>query len=214
MMSPMAGRVLTVAIVEDDSELRATFAQLVDAADNLRLAGAYASAEAALPAVLAAAPDVVMMDIGLPGMSGIECVLELKPRLPDTQFVMLTTYDDTESVFTSLQAGATGYVLKRARAEQIHAAILEVADGGAPMSAAVALKVVQYFGRQRPAAEVTSLSPRERAVLAALGEGMRYKEVAEALGISMNTVRSYIKSAYEKLHVTSRAEAVRKLGRQ
>ena len=203
---------MTVAIVEDDGELRATFVALIEASAELRFVGAYASAEAALEPIAKTRPDVVLMDIGLPGMTGIECVRRLKETVADTQFVMLTAYDDSDSVFDSLQAGATGYLLKQSPADQIREAIRDVMTGGAPMSAAIARKVVRHFAQHRPAAEVAALSPRERQVLEALSQGQRYKEVADTLGISMDTVRTHIKEVYQKLHVNSRAEAVLKLG--
>jgi len=208
------GHPLTVAIVEDDTELRATFAALIEGSSDMRLAGAYASAEAALGPLATIHPDVVLMDIGLPGMSGIECVRRLTATARGTQFVMLTAYDDSDSVFASLQAGATGYLLKQSSADQIREAIRDVMTGGAPMNAAIARKVVQHFSQHRPAAEVAALSSRERQVLDALSRGQRYKEVADTLGISMDTVRTHVKEVYRKLHVNSRAEAVLKLGRQ
>lgn len=211
-MSP--NPLLAVAVVEDDPELRAAFATLIKGTPDMCLAGAYASAEAAQAPVVAARPDVVLMDIGLPGMSGIACVRRLKATLPETQFVMLTAYDDSESVFESLRAGATGYLLKRASGDELRAAVRDVMAGGAPMSAAVARKVVQDFGRRHPAPEVAALTDRERVVLDALSRGQRYKEVADALDISINTVRTHIKAIYEKLQVNSRAEAVLKLDRK
>ena len=125
---------------------------------------------------------------------------------------MLTAYEDSDSVFDSLQAGATGYLLKRSTAEQIREAVQDVMSGGAPMNAAIARKVVQRFAQHRPAAEVAALSPRERQVLEALSQGQRYKEVADTLGVSIDTVRTHVKEVYRKLHVNSRAEAVLKLG--
>jgi DNA-binding NarL/FixJ family response regulator len=204
---------LKVAIVEDDRQLRTDFTSLIDGAGDLTCVGAYPSAEEALARLPATAPDAVLMDINLPGMNGIECTRQLKKALPDVHVVMLTTFDDTERVFASLKAGATGYVLKRARPEEIVRAVRDVSEGGAPMSGAIAREVVQYFRQNQPAPEVSTLTDRERAVLTALSEGQQYKEIADTLAISINTVRQYIKNIYDKLHVNTRAEAVLKLGR-
>jgi DNA-binding NarL/FixJ family response regulator len=203
---------LKVAIVEDDRQLRTDFARLIDAAGDLTCVGAYPSGEEALAGLPVNTPDAVLMDINLPGMNGIECTRHLRAVLPHVHVVMLTTFDDTDRVFASLKAGATGYVLKRARPDEIVGAVRDVCGGGAPMSSAIAREVVQYFRQHQPAPEVSTLTDRERAVLNALSEGQQYKEIADNLGISINTVRQYIKSIYEKLHVNTRGEAVRKLG--
>jgi DNA-binding NarL/FixJ family response regulator len=213
MGGPMATRAtIPVAIVEDDPELRTGFTAIVNETGDLTCVGTFGSAEAALAGLAELRPRVVLMDIGLPGMRGIECVRLLKDRGADFDVLMLTAYDDGDSIFDSLQAGAGGYLVKRSTAQEIRAAIREAVSGGAPMSAAIARKVVQHFRRARPAPEVAALSDRERAVLDALSHGQRYKEVADTLGISMNTVRTHIKAIYDKLHVNSRAEAVLKLG--
>jgi DNA-binding NarL/FixJ family response regulator len=204
---------ITVGIVEDDPQLRAAFAELVASAEGMVCIGSYESAERALEALPSSGVDVVLMDINLPGISGIECTRCLKERVPAMHVVMLTTFDDSELVFESLKAGATGYILKRALAAQILAAVRDVFDGGAPMSGAIAHKVVQFFRQNQSASEVQALTDREREVLNALSEGQQYKEIADQLSISINTVRKYIKSIYEKLHVNTRTGAVRKLGR-
>lgn len=204
---------VTVAIVEDDPQLRAAFVDLFDSSEGLACVGSYDSAEQALEALPGVGADVVLMDINLPGLSGIECTRRLKERLPATHIVMLTSFDDSELIFESLKSGATGYVLKRTPTPQILAAIRDVCDGGAPMSGVIAHKVVQFFRHNQSAAEVQHLTERERAVLDALSEGQQYKEIAHHLSISINTVRKYIKGIYEKLHVNTRADAVRKLGR-
>jgi DNA-binding NarL/FixJ family response regulator len=204
---------LRVAIVEDDAQLRAAFTHLVDEAGDMSCTGAFPSAEDAMDRLPAAAPDVVLMDINLPGMNGIECVRQLRAKKIDPQIVMLTTFDDATSVFESLKAGASGYVLKRSPAAEILSAIRDVAAGGAPMSGAIARKVVQFFGQHGPAPEVQTLTDREREVLVALSQGQQYKEIADTLGISINTVRKHIKAIYEKLHVNTRLDAVSKLGR-
>jgi DNA-binding NarL/FixJ family response regulator len=204
---------LRVGIVEDDDRLRADFVQLIDTSGDMRCVGAYPSAEAALAELPSQAPDVVLMDINLPGMSGIESVRHLRALLPAAQMMMLTVFDDTTSVFESLKAGASGYLLKRAPVSELLAAIRDLAAGGAPMSGVIARKVVQYFGQHGPAPEVQTLTAREHQVLVALSHGEQYKEIADGLGISINTVRRHIMAIYDKLHVNSRLEAVGKLGR-
>jgi DNA-binding NarL/FixJ family response regulator len=202
-----------VGIVEDDDRLRADFVRLVDGSGDMHCVGAYASAEAALAELPSQAPDVVLMDINLPGMSGIESVRRLRALRPAAQVMMVTVFDDTSSVFESLKAGASGYVLKRTPVGELLAAIRDLAAGGAPMSGVIARKVVQYFGQHGPAPEVQTLTARERQVLVALSHGEQYKEIAGNLGISINTVRRHIMAIYDKLHVNSRLDAVGKLGR-
>jgi DNA-binding NarL/FixJ family response regulator len=204
---------IRVVIVEDDPQLRDAFRGLVDHAADLSCIGAYGSAEEAITAMSRDDPDAVLMDIRLPGMTGIEAARRVKELRPATQIVMLTQFENPERVFESLQAGATGYVLKRAPSLYILDAIREVCAGGAPMSGAVARLVVEYFGQRRRSPDVDTLSDREHAVLVALSEGQQYKEVAASLDISLNTVRSYVRSIYDKLHVNSRHDAVKKLGR-
>jgi DNA-binding NarL/FixJ family response regulator len=203
---------LRVSIVEDVEQLRVEFVHLVSSADDMTCVGAFPNAEAALAALPALSADAVLMDINLPGMNGIECVRRLVKQAPQLHVVMLTAFDDADSIFESLQAGATGYVLKRAPVEQILGAVREACSGGAPMSGSIARKVVQFFNRRGPAPEVDALSERELAVLTALSKGQQYKEIADTLSISINTVRKHIKSIYEKLQVNSRADAVKKLG--
>lgn len=212
---PMTPQV-RVAIVEDDARLRADFTRLVDETGDLSCVAAFPSAEEAVAGMAAAAPDVVLMDINLPGMDGIDCVRRLRAANVTPHVVMLTTFDDATVVFESLKAGAVGYVLKLSPATEILAAIRDVVAGGAPMSSAIARKVVQFFGSSAPAApasDVAALAPRERDVLVALSQGLQYKEVADTLGLSINTVRKYIRAIYQKLHVNTRHEAVNKLRR-
>jgi DNA-binding NarL/FixJ family response regulator len=202
---------IVVSVVEDDPTARRMLGEWIRRAPGFRCAGAHGSGEAALATLPAEKPTVVLMDINLPGMTGIECVRRLKPVLLDTQFVMLTVYEDADHIFNALVAGASGYLLKRMPREELLAALKDVHAGGSPMSSHIARKVVQSFQRidsQRPA-EV-DLSPREREVLALLARGYLYKEIAESLQISVLTVNSYIRRIYEKLHVRSRAQAVAK----
>lgn len=202
---------IRVAIVDDEGELREQIAAYVDHAPGFRCVRACASAEEALRWLPQDRPDVVLMDINLGAMDGIECVQRLKPQLPETQIVMLTVFEDTERIFRALAAGATGYLLKRLAPPRLLDAIQEVHAGGSPMSAPIARKIVTSFQhpppRPDPAAE---LSPREREVLEGLAEGRAYKEIADKLGVSIHTVRNYIRRIYEKLHVRSRTEAVAK----
>ena len=202
---------ISVSIVEDDAPARSILADWIQQAPGFRCTGQYGNAEAALIALPAEKPAVVLMDINLPGMSGIECVRQLKPRLPDTQFVMLTVYEDADHIFNALSVGASGYLLKRVSREELLLALKDVQAGGSPMSSNIARKVVQSF--QRPALqspEAVELSPREREVLELLARGYLYKEIAESLQISCPTVNTYIRRIYEKLHVRSRYQAVAK----
>jgi DNA-binding NarL/FixJ family response regulator len=201
----------TVALVEDDRKTRELIAALLHQA-GFACGPICADAEAAQRLLIAAPPDMVLMDIDLPGASGIECVRLLKPRLPRTHFVMLTVYDDPESIFEALAAGAIGYLLKRSAAADLVAALRDVLAGGSPMTSSVARKVVMSFQPARQGApEIDLLSERENQVLRLLAQGRMYKEIAAALGITSNTVSCYIRRIYEKLHVRSRMEAVAKL---
>ncbi len=202
---------IMISIVEDDAPARGILGDWVHRAPGFRCASRYSSGEAALAALPAEKPAVVLMDINLPGMSGIECVRRLKPLLPGTQFVMLTVYEDADHIFNALAVGASGYLLKRVSRGELLAALQDVHAGGSPMSSNIARKVVQSF--QRPAlqsSEAVELSPREREVLELLARGYLYKEIADSLQISGPTVNTYIRRIYEKLHVRSRSQAVAK----
>jgi len=204
-----------VSIVEDNEQLRGTLAKLIAREEGFECASDYADAEAALEGLPKDRPDVVLMDINLPGMNGVECVRRLKQVLPETQVVMLTAYEDTENIFNALAAGASGYLLKRAPRAELLEAIREVSRGGSPMTPHIARKVVQSF--QKPAASaspVENLSEREQEVLDCLSQGFLYKEIAEKLGISYETVHTYIRRIYEKLQVRTRTEAVAKFLRR
>jgi len=204
---------IRVGIVEDNPTLRTAFTELVNDQSDMSCIAAFDSAEKALAALPALAPDAVLMDINLPGITGIECTRRLKGIAPGIHVVMLTTFDDSERVFESLKAGASGYVLKRAKSDEVVGALREVCDGGAPMSGAIAHKVIQYFRQNTAAPEIDSLTEREREVLVALSQGLQYKEIAYSMSISINTVRKHIRCIYEKLHVNTRNDAIRKLGR-
>lgn len=202
---------IPVSIVEDDAPARNILADWIHRASGFDCVGRYGSAESALAGLPAEKPAVVLMDINLPGMSGIECVRRLKPLLPTTQFVMLTVYEDADHIFNALAAGACGYLLKRVSRGELLAALKDVSVGGSPMSSNIARKVVQSF--QRPAmhsSEAVELSPREREVLELLARGYLYKEIADSLQITIPTVNTYIRRIYEKLHVRSRSQAVAK----
>jgi DNA-binding NarL/FixJ family response regulator len=198
-----------VAIVEDDEEIRANLTHRVSTHGSLRLAGSYPDAESALAELPGAKAEVVLMDINLPGIDGVECVRQLKPKLPDVQFIMLTVYEDNNRLFQSLIAGASGYLLKRTPPGKLISAIKEAYEGGSPMTPQIARRVVLHFQRApEPASDVKRLSPREKDVLDQLAKGYRYKEIVDNLGISSGTLHSYIRNIYDKLHVHSRTEAV------
>jgi DNA-binding NarL/FixJ family response regulator len=200
---------IKVAIVDDDEGIRAGLAALIRRAPNFKLAGDYANAETALTEIPRHPPDVVLMDINLPGMKGVECVRQLKAALPGVQFLMLTVYEDSDSLFNSLKAGASGYLLKRTASARLLEAIRDVHSGGAPMTPQLARRVVQFFSKPaEQGASVARLTPGEREFLDQLAQGYAYKEIAGRMKISIDTVRSYVRTVYEKLHVHSRTEAV------
>jgi len=203
---------ISVSIVEDDGQAREILADWIRRAEGFRCVSEHGSAESALVALPTAKPEVVLMDINLPGLNGIECVRQLKPILPGTQFLMLTVYEDADHIFNALMVGATGYLLKQTPRNELLAALKQVHAGGSPMTSNIARKVVQSFQRHSQAADADTveLSPREAEVLELLARGYLYKEIAEALTISLPTVNTYIRRIYEKLHVRSRAQAVAK----
>ncbi|HEY9174190.1 MAG TPA: response regulator transcription factor [Verrucomicrobiae bacterium] len=206
---------IRVGIVEDDRSVRENLAAWIDQTPGFSCVAACASAEEALKRLPNSAPDVVLMDIHLPGQSGITCVVRLRRVLPQTQVIMLTVEEDSEQVFESLKAGATGYLVKHVTPEEILEAVAEVHRGGAPMSSHVARRVVAAFQQPtRTEASEAQLSSREEEILRLLAKGARSKEIAERLGISVGTVNTHVRHIYEKLHVRSRAEAVARLVRQ
>jgi DNA-binding NarL/FixJ family response regulator len=185
---------------------------LFNGSEGFRCVHTYSSAEKALPDIVKNKPDVVLMDINLPGISGIECTRQLKAHQPGLPIMVLTVYDDDEKIFESLKAGASGYLLKKTPPAKILEAIAELHNGGSPMSSRIARKVVQTFHAIGTSSEETeNLSKREHEILIYLAKGYRYKEIAEALFISIETVRTHLRNIYEKLHVRSRSEAVLKV---
>ena len=198
-----------VAVVEDNPGLRRSLERLLQRAPGLRCVGAWADGETALAHLAEARPEIVLMDIHLPGMSGIECTTTLKRLYPRCQVIMVTVYEDTDSIFRALKAGACGYLLKRASSTEILEAIAEVRHGGAPMTSEIARRVVEAF--QTPPssqAEAATLSAREQEILGLLSQGFSNKEIAEKLEIAYTTVKVHLKHTYEKLHVRSRTEAL------
>lgn len=196
-----------VSIVEDDTEVRETLAFIINSSEGFSCENTYADCESALVGIPQNLPDVVLMDIGLPGKSGIECIEILKRTIPDMDFIVLTIQEDDDSVFDSLNAGACGYLLKNTEPDRILQSIKEVVNGGSPMSSSIARKVVKSFHINR---EDNLLTVRETEILKKLCEGQNYKVIAESLFVSGHTVRAHIKNIYSKLHVHSRGEAVKK----
>jgi DNA-binding NarL/FixJ family response regulator len=204
---------ISVSIVEDDAQARKILSDWIRRTDGFRFVSEHGTAESALVGLPKENPTVVLTDINLPGLNGIECVRRLKSVLPGTQFVMLTVYEDADHIFHALSAGATGYLLKHTPRNELLAALKQVHSGGSPMTSNIARKVVQSFQQQAPPAtstDTSELSPRESEVLDLLARGYLYKEIADSLNISLPTVSTYIRRIYEKLHVRSRAQAVAK----
>lgn len=208
MLKPKVVRI-DVSIVEDDAVVRQILTDWISQAPDFRFVSSYGEGGEAIAGLPQDGPQVVLMDINLPDVSGIECVRQLKVAMPGAQFLMLTVYEDADHIFEALAAGATGYLLKRTPREELLAAIRQVHEGGSPMTSYIARKVVQAF--QRPLAKTpadNNLSPREWEVLKLLARGLAYKQIADSLGITISTVNTYIMRIYEKLHVRSRGEAV------
>jgi DNA-binding NarL/FixJ family response regulator len=202
---------IKVALVEDNPTIRQSLEALVNTAPDCRCVGSWSTAEEALRALSQQSPDVVLMDIQLPNMSGVECTAQLKEQLPAAQIIMVTVYEDPDRIFRALRAGACGYLLKRSTPEQIIAAIRDVHEGGAPMSSEIARKVIAQFREPiETAAEVESLSTREREVLLLVAQGFSNKDIAGRLSVSVDAVRWHLKHIYTKLHVHSRTQAALK----
>ncbi len=201
---------IRIALVEDDEKIRSNLIVLLEQSEGFRCVGAYPDAETALKDMSYKSPEIVLMDINLPGMDGIECTYNLKAKMPKLQIVMLTVYEDAGKIFQALQAGAVGYLLKLTKPAEILEALNEVSLGGSPMSAQIARKVVQSFHRNqvKPSEDQIPLTMREEQVLNLLSKGYLYKEIASELSISSDTVHNHIRKIYEKLQVHSRTEAV------
>ena len=202
---------IRVALVEDNAKLRRQLESLIANATGFECAGAFPDAESALKGLPEIAPDVVLMDIQLPKMSGVECVARLKDVLPEAKVVILTAYDDSDHIFQALQNGASGYLLKRTPPDELLRSIADVQNGGAPMNSHIARLVVQSFHRRGPSARQTeNLTPREEEVLRLVSQGFINKEIADQLGVGIETVRQHLKNCYAKLHVRTRTEAAMK----
>lgn len=203
---------IRVALVEDDPQVREGLALLIGAAQGFECVAACASAEEALTQLLPLSPAVVLMDIHLPGMSGIECIRLLKKQQPRVQISMLTVFEDHDRIFQSLTAGASGYLLKQTPPDKLLEAIAELHRGGSPMSSQIARRVVEAFQRPTPSDQTGSnLTPREQEIVHLLAKGFLYKEIAGQLSLSVETVRTHLHRIYDKLHVHTRTEAVMKL---
>lgn len=202
---------ITVSIVEDDIPVRQILAKWIDTAKGFRCLSAYGDAESALAQLPREQPRILLMDINLPGLSGIECVRRLKPQMAETQFLMLTVYADVDHIFDALTAGASGYLLKETGRGELIASLKLLHEGGAPMTSHIARKLVYSFHQPQPEKhDPHGLTPREQTILGMLANGDYYKEIADSLGISVHTVCTHIRRVYEKLHVRSRAQAVAK----
>jgi DNA-binding NarL/FixJ family response regulator len=200
-----------VVVVEDEAWLRENLAKEIGGAPGFLCINKYGTAETALRGIPADQPDVVLMDINLPGMDGVECVRRLRVNLPTVSCLMFTVYEESEKIFNSLLAGASGYLLKRSGTAELLDAIQQAHDGGAPMSSSIARKVVNYFNKMGASnSDADALSPREQQVLELLAKGMAYKNIADQLSLSIETIRMNVKHIYTKLHVHSRGEAAAK----
>lgn len=201
----------TVVLVEDDLRLQQQILEILSKPADIRCLYAVSSAEEALEKIPANPPDIILMDINLPGKSGIDCLPDLKQKLPQVEIVMLTAYEEEDNIFRALKAGASGYLIKSSTPEELYDAIRDVQSGGAPFSSHIARKVVQFFRSERKIEdENAKLSTREREVLEMLASGFIYKEVADKLDITVETVRTYVKRICVKLHVRSKVEAILK----
>jgi DNA-binding NarL/FixJ family response regulator len=204
---------IRLAIVEDEEWMRNNLSRVIDDNPGLCCVGAFATAEEALKEMKDVQPDVVLLDINLPGMNGVECLRHLRSVLPEARYLMLTVFEESDKIFRSLLAGASGYLLKRSSTPELLNAIREVYDGGSPMSSSIARRVVTYFnqmGQKTSKADV--LSQREKEVLELLGKGAAYKDIADQLSLSIDTIRMNVRHIYAKLHVHSRSEATAKYG--
>ncbi len=207
----MGNSLISVVIVEDDEQIREGISTLINSTDGFILNGAFGNCQALLKNLDDILPSVFLMDISMPGMSGIECTAKIKSAYPDANIIMLTVYEDDAQIFDSLRAGASGYILKRTPLQEIIEAIKDVHSGGAPMTPSIAKRVLNHFNEAGKKIDEYNLTSREKEILNELINGLSYKKIAEALFISLDTVRSHIKNIYQKLHVSSRSEAVAKV---
>ena len=203
-----------IVIVEHLEETKNRLTQLIAADPELAILGWYNNSQEATKAIAASHPDIVIIDVLQPGINGIECISTIKPIFPEIQFVVFTDYDDDDKVFEALNAGASGYLLKSTKPDELINALKELYKGGSPLSASIARKLVTFFQQKQMAVSSKQLSDREKEVLQLLGQGLLYKEIAKKLSISPNTVRQHIHNLYEKLHVQNRVEAINKVTRK
>ncbi len=203
---------IRVGIVEDDKDIREGLSLIIKNSDEFTLDSVYSSGTEALVGMDTSAPQVVIMDIGLPGINGIECVKKLKEKHPDTLFMMCTVFEDDENIFDSLKAGATGYILKKMPTAKILESLTDLYNGGSPMSSQIARKVIQSFNSVKPSSKADDygLSEREKEILELLSHGFQYKQIADKLQLSIETVRTHIRNTYKKLQVQSRTDALNK----
>lgn len=202
---------INISIVEDIKDIREGLCALINGSEGFSCISSFSNAESALRDIIDDKPDVVLMDIGLPGMSGVDCIRKLKAKKPELQIIMLTVYEDDDHIFKALVAGASGYLIKKTPPAKLLEAIQDVYNGGSPMSSQIARKVISAFQSiNKSSDETENLSSREQEILSYLAKGFRYKEIAEKLFISIETVRTHLRNIYEKLHVHSRTEAVLK----
>lgn len=205
------GSIINVAIVEDTEIIRDSLKMLVSGTEGFTCVGIFGNAEDALAELPRLCPDVVLMDIGLPGISGIECVRQLKGQCANTQYLMCTIFEDNENIFEALKAGATGYILKKTSPVKILEAITELYHGGSPMSGPIARKVIEIMQKPKVNDALALLTERETEILQLLSKGLRYKEISDKINISTGTVRTHIHNIYEKLQVQSRTDALNKV---
>lgn len=204
---------IKVSVIEDIPELRNGLVSLLQWDDRFEAVSAHNDAESGIDHIVALQPDIVVMDINLPGMNGIDCVRKIKRECPATQFIMFTIYEDDEHLFNALEAGASGYILKKASQQKILDSLEELYNGGAPMSTSIARKVINRF-KETARKEPLNITDREKEILTLLSKGLLYKEIAEQLHITTGTVKQHIHKIYEKIHVQNRTEAINKFNRQ
>jgi len=205
-------RLITIVIVEDNASIREMLQAIIAMEPRYLCAGVFGNGEDALIGIPELQPDVVLMDIGLLGINGIDCIKQLKPTCPRTEFLICTIYDEDEKVFQALEYGASSYILKRSKPEFLLQSILEVHDGGSPMSPDIARKLVQRFQqKENKNAAVLTITPREKQILELLSQGLFYKEASDQLGISINTLKRHIYNMYQKLQVDNKTEAINKV---